>query len=454
MDRRYLIRKKDSQDTPQQYIVSKCQWNTTYSLTPPDLECVLSYCDNATVEPNTNGLNYNFTNPYTLKEIGLFFTYFCKDNYRIEEDVENKYNASDKSFAKCETDGMFKYPDPWPQCSETVSCPDPGNSSEVTRTYISGSGLQYDSTFEYRCDDPRKWIKHDGEVDALLVATKHNRCQWRQSFPLDGTTFVCVIHHCRHPHDDPGNHPPPGPEYNISLVNRADWDVSFTDSVTYRCDTNTFIENDGIDKNDFEIQVDCIDFVGEYDTPVKQGKSWPNCTETVLCGQPPEPPVNGTITWLSPAVDMQETYDTEVEYKCQNGSQFDTDEDGFGDAISIVIRCQWNKQWAPYPVLPECKITHCVEPFTIPEESFIQEVTDAWTEVKTNKEYECKGKIGNDHTRFWESDRTRSTFQIYCREDGYFTWEDWPTCLEGANEKKLFDLYFLFQIFPAVQIPH
>ena len=47
---------------------------------------------------------------------------------------------------------------------------------------------------------------------------------------------------------------------------RADWDVSFSDGVTYRCDSNTYIENDGIDKNDAEIQVDCIiDFVG--DTP-------------------------------------------------------------------------------------------------------------------------------------------------------------------------------------------
>ena len=77
---------------------------------------------------------------------------------------------------------------------------------------------------------------------------------------------------------------------------RADWDISFSDGVTYRCDSNTYIENDGIDKNDAEIQVDCIDFVGEYNTPVKQGESWPNCTETVVCGQPPEPPINGTRT--------------------------------------------------------------------------------------------------------------------------------------------------------------
>ena len=270
-----MIRQKGSLEDPQQFIVSQCQWNTTYSLTPLDLECVLTYCDNATVEPNTNGLNYNFSEPYTLKLIGQSFDYYCQDNYRLEEDVTNKWDASNKSYAYCDTDGMFKYHNPWPQCSETVTCPDPGNSSGVTRTYISGSDLQYDAILEYKCDDPRKWIKHEGDDNTLLFAFKQNRCHWRQSFPLDGTTFVCVIHHCRHPHDDPGSHPPPGPEYNISLVNRADWDVAFSDSVTYRCDNNTYIENDDIDKNDAQIQVDCIDFVGEYNTPVKQGEYWP-----------------------------------------------------------------------------------------------------------------------------------------------------------------------------------
>jgi hypothetical protein len=33
---------------------------------------------------------------------------------------------------------------------------------------------------------------------------------------------------------------------------------------------------------------------------------WPNCTVTVNCGQPPDPPVNGSIQWLNDANIYQE----------------------------------------------------------------------------------------------------------------------------------------------------
>ena len=65
----------------------------------------------------------------------------------------------------------------------------------------------------------------------------------------------------------------------------------------------------------------------------------------------------------------QDTYNTWIRYKCVDGSQFDTDLDGKGDQLHIDIRCQWNKQWQPYTKLPECKITHCVDPEPIPEDS-------------------------------------------------------------------------------------
>ena len=68
---------------------------------------------------------------------------------------------------------------------------------------------------------------------------------------------------------------------------------------------------------------------------------------------------------------FQDTYNTFVEYKCVNGSQFDTNNDKVGDAISIQIRCLWNKNWSPWPVLPSCYITHCVNPFPIPNDTSI-----------------------------------------------------------------------------------
>ena len=49
------------------------------------------------------------------------------------------------------------------------------------------------------------------------------------------------------------------------------------------------------------------------------------------------------------------------------------------------------------------------------------------------KEYECDNKVDNVHTMFWENDRSKSTFEIYCKDDGYFVWKDWPTCLTGVT---------------------
>ena len=98
----------------------------------------------------------------------------------------------------------------------------------------------------------------------------------------------------------------------------------------------------------------------------------------------------------------------------------------------MSTRCQWDKQWSSHSLpLPACQITHCVHPFPIPAEAHLEEVTEAWTGVNKSKEYECKGKEGGRHTRFWETDRALSTFQMFCRPDGYFEWKDWPTCLEG-----------------------
>ena len=60
-----------------------------------------------------------------------------------------------------------------------------------------------------------------------------------------------------------------------------------------------------------------------------------------------------------------------------------------------------------------------------------------WTSVYTNKEYECENKQGDTPTMFWEADRTKSTFSMYCKEDGFYDFvdqrENWPTCLEDIE---------------------
>ena len=77
------------------------------------------------------------------------------------------------------------------------------------------------------------------------------------------------------------------------------------------------IEKDEIDPTETEYTVECSN-LGVYNIPTLAGESWPNCTETVKCGQPPAKPSNlsingvfgyeGSIEWLSPAADLQDTY--------------------------------------------------------------------------------------------------------------------------------------------------
>ena len=391
----------------------------------------MKFCDNATESPNTPH-NYNFNWNGAVIPLNTFVNYPCKNGHSLEQSVDWKHLAAAVTQVKCNTTGLLEYPNSWPQCSTTINCPDPGNSEEITRTQTDAdtrAELSYASTFRYVCEDPRKWIKLSTQPLNQLAAFKQSKCLWRKTFQVDGNDLVCVIHHCQHPHDDPGKHDPPPVENQITLVARSSWTVQFGQSIKYRCAANTFIEDDGDEPSQSEISVQCLQDEGIYNTPVKQGGLWPNCTETVVCGQPPEPAVNVTRTWLSPAVDNQETYDTYVRYQCQDGSQFDTDGDGVGDSVTVTIRCLWNKAWHPYPEIPPCIVTHCVEPFNIPDDTNLEELTSAWTPINTNKEYKCKNQIDNVPTMFWETDRTKSTFSILCNPDGYFIWPDWPICL-------------------------
>ena len=431
-DRRFYIHEIGSADDPAETIDAVCQWNKTYTLDPDKLECVPTFCDNATETPSSDGSNYNFVWDEELVPVNTFIKYQCQDDMRIENNTEDKESASKYSQVFCGPDAEFVYPDPWPQCSNTINCTDPGMTSEVNRTYISGDNLEYESILEYWCSDIRMKIRWGDIETSLFKNTKRTRCQWNKNFDRDGTAAVCEIHNCAHPHNDPGSHPPPPPENNITLVNR-NWVVAFGDVIMYLCDEGTFIENKETDPTQTNITVKCIPDKGEYDIPA----SWPNCTDTVICGQPPAIPVNGSIEWLN-RQEYDDTYNSYVEYGCVNGSQFDTDSDGLGDEVTVTIRCQWSQVWAPYPQLPECKITHCVDPFPIPEDTFLEELTSNWTRINEHKEYQCQGKMDGIHTRFWESDRSLSTFSMLCKEDGTFDFvnirDNWPTCLEGMNQ--------------------
>ena len=439
-DRRFLIRQKNSGEEPRETYYTACNWSGNFSVYPSDLECIISYCDNPIDDPNTNGANYDFQWTNNLIKISDYMSYPCKTNYYVEQSTMWKTLADDATLVRCNASGYFDYPSTWPQCSNTITCSDPGNSPGITRKYTSSiKDLQYRSHLNWKCDDLRKYIKLSSEPDSQLSSSRTAWCEWRKTFPVDGTDLVCVIHHCRHPHDDDGKHEPPDPALQLSLASRTSWDVEFNTNITYNCEPGTWIERAEPSPTQNSLDVWCVENEGVYDIPA----SWPNCTETVVCGQPPQPPVNGSRLWLAGS-DGDDRYDSRVMYQCQHGSQFDTDGDGLGDRVSIDIRCQWDKQWAPhpfptdrtpYPDLPPCIVTHCVEPFKIPEETSLEEVTAADTPINTAKQYRCKDSWGSDHTprMFWESDRSQSTFEISCQDTGYFTWREWPVCLTDVS---------------------
>ena len=81
---------------------------------------------------------------------------------------------------------------------------------------------------------------------------------------VDGTDLVCVIHHCMHPHNDPGSHEPPPAENQLTLssfgIINDNWYHSFGESVTYQCDPNTWVEDSGDEPSQNQVYVSKISF--------------------------------------------------------------------------------------------------------------------------------------------------------------------------------------------------
>ena len=306
----------------------------------------------------------------------------------------------------------------------------------------------------WRCKDRRYNLRRINST-STPVEKIWAQCRWDETYVVLPSELECILTYCAHPHDYPhGSHDRPPSNKNINLVTPSGsgwstegWHVEFGTKITYKCDSGKHFElpvPSEVDPTHDTLKVECLN-TGVYNTPILQGEVWPNCTQTVNCGPPLPHPVNGringtdghdgAITWLNNATN-QDTYGTTVEYKCADGSQFDTTSNGQGDTPTIRTRCQWDKTWSAPASLPPCYVTHCIHPYPIPEDTFLQEITSAWTLVNQKKQYECKGKIGGVHTRFWEADRSKSTFEILCLPDGTFSFdnlrESWPTCIEDV----------------------
>ena len=483
-DRRYLIREIGSGNSARETLEARCLWDETYSPSIDQLECVLSFCDNITDVPNKDGSNYNFVWDRKVVPLNNVVQYPCKSGMKVENATNTKVEADSFIQIKCGEDGMFRYPNPWPKCYDSVTCEDPGtptdfNSTSYTTTTTttqkpsivfdvrpgrrkraveytfetSGTSLSYKSMISYRCADPRQYIYQANEQEAQY---RYSECQWNKKFTLNVADLECRIHHCSHPHLHQGSHEPPPAENNLNLVTPhsywtlAHWHIGFGSHVTYTCPVNHFFEEPDpvvVSPVQRSLDIECLTNGTYAIPPNSQYPKWPNCTATVRCGQPPPKPANGAINgtfgfdgsieWLYGAPDLQETYNTWVEYRCADGSQFDTDNDNVGDTVSLRSRCQWDKTWS-LPSLPPCYVTQCVLPFPLPADTHLEELTDAWTNVNSNKEYRCQNETGGVATMFWESDRTKSTFSMSCKPDGTYDFngarENWPTCLTGIHK--------------------
>ena len=95
--------------------------------------------------------------------------------------IQWKTQATTQTEVVCSPTGDFLYPAAWEQCSARVWCPDPGNSSTVSRVYRDWAGtgdwravrqfhnLEYASVLEYTCDDSR-------QVARIVIFKQQAKC--------------------------------------------------------------------------------------------------------------------------------------------------------------------------------------------------------------------------------------------------------------------------------------
>ena len=278
--------------------------------------------------------------------------------------------------------------------------------------------------FRWQCKDRRYKIREKDTEKTYFY--KQPMCQWDKKYSAYPDEFECVLTFCDNATEVP----------NTSHNYAFEWDknvIELDDSYVYPCQEDMKIENNTDTKDqasDHSIVKCGSEGLLLYPDP------WPQCSSTVYCGDPPQPSENGTRVWLTGA-DGDDSYATNIEYGCVDGSQFDTTDDSVGDSLTVEITCEWRKKWSPWPSLPPCIITHCVQPFPIPDITMLEEVTSEWTPINTEKVYRCKGmdKANNVHTRFFEKDRSLSSFSMTCLPNGHYQFvndlDNWPVCLEG-----------------------
>ena len=98
---------------------------------PHQLECKVQYCSNPITTVNNNGHNFDFTWNNQLTNIGNYITYPCKSGMAFESrTAQCKWDSPSSIKVYCGKNGEYKYPYPWPQCSDITYCGHPPQPTE------------------------------------------------------------------------------------------------------------------------------------------------------------------------------------------------------------------------------------------------------------------------------------------------------------------------------------
>ena len=155
-----MIREIGSGDSPAETVEARCLWDETYSPPISQLECILSFCDNITDLPNTDGSNYNFVWDNKVVPLNNIVQYPCKPGMKVENYTNTKEEADSFIRIKCGEDGMFRYPSPWPKCYDNVICEDPGTPAEFNSTSYT--------TTTTTTTTPKPWVAYDVRYSTYL----------------------------------------------------------------------------------------------------------------------------------------------------------------------------------------------------------------------------------------------------------------------------------------------
>jgi hypothetical protein len=245
--------------------------------------------------------------------------------YRLENLTDFQTQADTGITVSCGANGLYNYPAVWPPCSANITCQDPGLTADLQTQAVPGTptSFSYLSQLSFSCVDPRKYLKITSSAAALapkIVST----CLWRKLYNVTANQLTCTLHHCANPYVDVGGFAPPPTQNNLVLLQDSRVTsslVPFNSYLTFNCANGMFIESNQTDPSQNQVFVQCLSSTATYSIPpltntyvynvslpaVKTyvAGAWPNCTSTVVCGQPPAPPVNGSITWLYGSSDYQ-----------------------------------------------------------------------------------------------------------------------------------------------------